>query len=161
MVYLGFWLGLATLASIVFRSAGGSAVASATLWIFLTFFLPVIGQAAASSMAPIQDLSRPRASELEDLGRLNRLFSLVSPATLYGDASSALLDPTRRSSDQAFRLAAMSRTDQFLLNRFQGLLSLPQSLILAAPDFMTLLGFAAASFLLSYLTFVRQEVRSA
>ncbi|MDR1546577.1 MAG: ABC transporter permease [Deltaproteobacteria bacterium] len=161
LVYLGFWLGVAMLASIVFRSAGGSAMASAALWIFLTFFLPVLGQAAAAAWAPFADPSRPQVEELEKLGRANRLASLVSPASLYDEASAALLDPTRRGADQTFRLAAMSRVDQYLLRRFQGLLPLPQSLIMAMPDFLMLLGFSAAAFVLSYLTFVRQEVRSA
>ncbi|MDR1111229.1 MAG: ABC transporter permease [Deltaproteobacteria bacterium] len=161
VVYVGFWLGLGLLLSIVFRSVATSALASAALWILLSFFVPVLGQAAASALVPMEDPQRPRAEELAAYGKVSRTIALASPPALYSQASSILLDPTHRGGEQALRLSTMSRLDQFLLNRFQGVLSVNQSLILAAPDLMALLALYAATFLLSYLAFVRQEVRSA
>ncbi|MDR0354747.1 MAG: ABC transporter permease [Deltaproteobacteria bacterium] len=161
VVYLGIWLGLAMLTSIIFRSVATSALASAALWILLSFFVPVLGQAAAGALAPPEDPASPRPEELAAFDRIGRTFSLASPPALFSEASAILLDPTHRGSNQAVRLATMSRTDQFLSNRFQGVLSLNQSLILLAPDLLALLAFYASTFLLSYLYFIRQEVRSA
>jgi hypothetical protein len=55
----------------------------------------------------------------------------------------------------------MSPLDRFLLDRFQAALSVSQSLIQAAPDLLVLAAFGLATWLGSFLAFVRQEVRSA
>lgn len=161
LVYLGFWLGLAIWLSIVFRSVATSALAGAAMWLLLTFLVPVLGQAAAAVLAPMDDPGRPRPDELAVYDKIGRTVSLASPAAVFGEASSILLDPTNRGGEQALRLATMSPLDRFLLDRFQGVLSVSQSLILAAPDLLVLLAFALATWLGSFLVFVRQEVRSA
>jgi ABC-2 type transport system permease protein len=161
MVYLGFWLGLAILLSIVFRSVATSALAGAVLWIMLTFLVPVLGQAAAQAVVGAGDPARPRAEELADRERVGRLVSLASPPAVFGEASAIVLDPTHRGSRQSLRLATMSPLDRFLIDRFQGVLSLSQSLILAVPDLLILTAFALATGLGALLAFVRQEVRSA
>jgi ABC-2 type transport system permease protein len=161
LVYLGFWLGLAILLSTVFRSTATSALAGAAAWLLLTFLVPVMGQAAAAAIAPLDDPGRPRPDELAAYDRVGRLVSLASPAAVFGEASTILLDPTNRGGEQALRLATMSPLDRFLLDRFQGVLTLSQSLILAAPDLLVLTAFALATWLGSFLVFVRQEIRSA
>ncbi|MDR2443250.1 MAG: ABC transporter permease [Deltaproteobacteria bacterium] len=161
VVYLGFWLGLAILASIAFRSVATSALAAAVVWILLGFFVPVLGQTAAAALTPLEDPARPRAEELAAYDHVSRLFSLASPPALFGEAAVIMLDPTHRGSEQALRLSTMSRLDRLLLNRFQGVLSVAQSLILAIPDLLVLIAFSLATFLGSYLVFVKQEVRSA
>jgi ABC-2 type transport system permease protein len=161
IVYVGFWLALAMLLSIVFRSVATSALAAAALWILMSFFVPVFGQAAAGALVPLDDPQNPRADELAAFDRVSRVIALASPPSLFSEASTMLLDPTHRGSQQALRISTMSRLDQFLLNRFQGVLSINQSLVLVTPDLLALLAFHLGVFLLSYLAFVRQEVRSA
>ncbi|MDR1677225.1 MAG: ABC transporter permease [Deltaproteobacteria bacterium] len=161
IIYVGFWLGLAIFLSIIFRTVATSALAAAALWILLSFFVPVFGQAVATALVPVEDPERPRAEEMAAFDRVSRVIALASPPALYSEASTILLDPTNRGSQQALRLSTMSRLDKFLLNRFQGGLSVNQSLVLASPDLLVLLAFYAGIFLLSYLAFVRQEVRSA
>lgn len=51
--YIGFWLGLAILASVVFRSMATSALAVLALWIFLAFFVPLGATLVADAMAPM------------------------------------------------------------------------------------------------------------
>jgi ABC-2 type transport system permease protein len=160
LVYLGFWLGAAILLSIIFRSVATSALASAALWIFLSFFVPILGQATATAVVPIDDPSRPRAEELAAYDRVGRLVTLASPPSMYSEAASIILDPTHRGSEQNLKLSTMSRLDQFLLNRFQGILSISQSLILVIPDLLVLITFAVGTFILSYIAFVKQEVRA-
>ncbi|MDR2302420.1 MAG: ABC transporter permease [Deltaproteobacteria bacterium] len=161
IIYVGFWLGLALLLSIVFRSVATSALAAAALWILMSFFVPVLGQAVAESVVAVEDVRSPRAEELAAYDRVSRIAALASPPALFSEASTILLDPTHRGSSQALRLSTMSRLDQYLLNRFQGVLSINQSLVLVTPDLLALLAFYVGTFLLSYLAFVRQEVRSA
>jgi ABC-2 type transport system permease protein len=161
IIYVGFWLGLALLLSIVFRSVATSALAAAALWVLMSFFVPVLGQAVASAAVPVADAQRPQAEELAAYDKVSRLVALASPPALFSEASTMLLDPTHRGSQQALRISTMSRVDQFLFNRFQGVLSINQSLVLVTPDLLALLSFCVATFLLAYLAFVRQEVRSA
>jgi ABC-2 type transport system permease protein len=161
LVYLGFWLGLSILFSIVLRSVATSALAGAAMWLLLTFLVPVLGQAAAAALTPLADPGRPLPEELAAYDRVARLVTLASPPAVFGEASTILLDPTNRGGAQALRLATMSQLDRFLLVRFQGGLSVQQSGILAAPDLMILAAFALATWLGSFTAFARQEVRSA
>jgi ABC-2 type transport system permease protein len=160
IVYMGFWLGLAILLSICFRSVATSAMAAAALWIFIVFFVPVLGQAAASALAPFNDPQRPQVEELVSFSRVHKALTMASPTGLFTQSSSMLLDPTHRGSDEALQMALMSRLDRYLLSRFQGGISISQSLIMVMPDLLLLICFSLLTFLLSYLVFVRQEVRS-
>ncbi|MDR1312493.1 MAG: ABC transporter permease [Deltaproteobacteria bacterium] len=160
VVYMGFWLGLAILLSILFRSVATSAMAAAAMWILVIFFLPVLSQAAASTLAPFNDPQRPRAEELATYSRVHKAATMASPTGLFTQSAAALLDPTHRGSDQAFRMALMSRVDRYLLSRFQGGISFSQSLLIVMPDILLLLCFSIVTFVLSYVVFVRQEVRS-
>ncbi|MDR1041479.1 MAG: ABC transporter permease [Deltaproteobacteria bacterium] len=160
LIYLGFWLGLSILLSILFRSVATSAMAAAALWILVIFFLPVLSQAAAATLAPFADPQRPRAEELERFSRVHKAATMASPTGLYSQSAAALLDPTHRGSDQAFRVALMSRLDRYLLSRFQGGISFGQSMLIVMPDILLLACFSILTFILSYTVFVRQEVRS-
>jgi ABC-2 type transport system permease protein len=160
IMYVGFWLGLSILLSIVFRSVTTSAMAAATLWIFIIFFLPVLGQSLAEAISPITDRSRPDPKEVASYTRINKALTMISPTGLYTESGEILLDPTHRGTDQNFRLAVMSPVDRYLLSRFQGVLSLWQSILLVMPDVLILICFTALTFLLSYVFFVRLEVRS-
>jgi ABC-2 type transport system permease protein len=160
LIYIGFWLGLAIVFSIIFRSVATSALASAALWILVAFFLPVLGQALAQVLTPAADSQRPTYQELADRDLVNQLVAKVSPTGLYNQASQTLLDPTNRGSSEAFQMAVSSRVNRILLNHFRGGLSFGQSLALMTPELLILAGFTLATFIAAYLAFVRQEVRS-
>ncbi|MDR2199533.1 MAG: ABC transporter permease [Deltaproteobacteria bacterium] len=160
VVYMGFWLGLAILLSICFRSVATSAMAAAALWIFIVFFLPILIQAGASAIAPFNDPQRPQAEELVSFTRAHKILTLASPAGLFTESSSMLLDPTHRGSDEALQIALMSRLDRYLLSRFQGGISIGQSLIIVMPDLLILACFSLLAFILSYVLFIKQEIRS-
>jgi ABC-type transport system involved in multi-copper enzyme maturation permease subunit len=124
----------------------------------MSFFVPVLGQAVADAAVTLEDPQNPQPQEMAAYERVTRLIALGSPPSLFSEASTILLDPTHRGSSQELRLSTMSRLDKYLLNRFQGILSINQSLVLVTPDLLVLLTFYVGTFLLSYLTFARQEI---
>ena len=52
LCYIGFWLGVAVLASVLFRSTATSALAVLALWILLAFFVPLGAKVTANALAP-------------------------------------------------------------------------------------------------------------
>jgi ABC-2 type transport system permease protein len=160
LVYIGFWLGLSIVFSIIFRSVATSALAAAALWILIAFFLPVLGQALAQAVTPAVDAQRPTYEELAKREMVNQVVAKASPTGLFNQAAQVILDPTNRGGSEAFQVAVSSRVNRLLLTHFRGGLSLSQSLGLMAPEFLILAGFALSTFILAYLTFSRQEVRS-
>ncbi|MDR2353304.1 MAG: ABC transporter permease [Deltaproteobacteria bacterium] len=160
IVYLGFWLGLAILLSIIFRSVATSAMAAAALWILVIFIVPILGQGIARMISPFSDPQRPLPEEILAYTKVHKVMTLASPTSLFTQSASILLDPTHRGSNEAIQVAMMSRLDRYLLSRFQGGIGFGQSVILITPDILILICFSLATFLLSYLAFARQEVRS-
>jgi ABC-2 type transport system permease protein len=72
--YVGFWLALAILASVLFRSMATSALAVLALWIFLAFFVPLGARLAADTrslilMGPMERLSLSRFENPLPLGQ--------------------------------------------------------------------------------------------
>ncbi|MCX5735863.1 MAG: ABC transporter permease [candidate division NC10 bacterium] len=53
VIYIGFWLALAILCSVLFRGMATSALATIALWIFFAFFMALVAKQAADVIAPI------------------------------------------------------------------------------------------------------------
>jgi len=153
--YLAFWLGLAILFSILFRSLATSALASVALWIFFSFFMGFVANLTADAIRPVynrQDIVQVMANE-----RLAHALSLISPATLYAEATTAILDPFQRSTS---RLLVVTPLEGLSLERFQGPLPLDQSMFLVWPHVVLLIALTLICFGISYVTFMRQEIRT-
>jgi ABC-2 type transport system permease protein len=88
---------------------------------------------------------------------IQRVVSLVSPMTLYGDATSTILDPMRKSP-RSFIL--MGPLERFSLSRFQNPLPLGQSMVIVAPFMISLIAITFVCFGICYAVFMRQEIRS-
>lgn len=159
VIYLGFWLGAAMLMSILCRGALSSALASAALWIFMAFFVSLMAGGAASVLAPVADPLRPARDEVLAQGEIFRKISLASPVNLYNEGVSFLLDPSSRTLHQGRQLLDKAVTDRYT-GRYTGPLELGQSLILVIPHLAAMLALTAFVFWLSYLAFMRQEIRS-
>ncbi|HAM53861.1 MAG TPA: ABC transporter [Candidatus Rokubacteria bacterium] len=157
-IYVGFWLGLAILGSVVFRGMATSALAVLALWIFLAFFVPVVASLAADALAPV-----PPTPTMEDIPvvlqneQIKRAVSYVSPMTLYSDATAVLLDPMRKTTRSLVLLGPMERLS---LTRFQNPLPLAQSALVAAPHLLLLVAGTFVVFAICYATFMRQEIRA-
>jgi ABC-2 type transport system permease protein len=153
IVYGAFWMSLSVLFSIIFRRTATSALASIALWIFLFFFLSMIAGSIASAMVPIDQKSS--AELLAQNDTIYRTISRVSPGTLYGEATQVLLMPELGNASTTLMLISI-----YTAGLIPGSLSLDQSLIIVWPQIISLIALTAVCFALSYIKFMREEIRS-
>jgi len=154
VIYVGFWLGMAILFSVIFRSVGTAALASVALWIFVSFFIGFGYRFIADVIVP-PDQDNPEV--MVKNARIREGISRVSPVNLYSDATSTILDPYRRTTKSFVLLGPM---DAIFMSRFQNALPLTQSLLVVAPYLITILAMTVVCFGISYLIFMKQEIRS-
>lgn len=154
--YIGFWLGVAILSSVLFRSMATSALAVLALWIFLAFFVPLAARAIADGAVPVP-ASNPEVETVLQHEQLKRAVSYVSPIALYEDATAVVLDPLRKTTRSLVLMGPMERLS---LSRFQNPLPLLQSALVAAPHLILLVAITVVCFGISYACFMRQEVRT-
>ncbi len=150
VVYVAFWMSLSILFSIAFKQTATSALAGMAVWIFATFFLPMLAGVAADSMVKIG----PDSSISELLAHANwqSMLSRISPSTLYEEATVTVLTPGIRS------------VGPILVEQTRGMLPNPlswsQSLLIVWPDVVGLVALTLICFAVSYVMFMRQEIRS-
>jgi ABC-2 type transport system permease protein len=159
ILYISFWMGVAILFSVVFRGTATSALASLAVWIGLSFFIGLGGSLLADAVAPVNqtaDMELAAKSFVKN-ANIQRAVSLISPATLYGDATSTILDPRRKTPRQ---FVLMGPLEQLSLSRFQNPLPLPQSMVVVAPFMISLIAITFLCFGICYAIFMRQEIRS-
>ena len=150
VIYLGFWLSLGILFSIVFRQTATSALASIALWLFFTLFLYMLAGLIADQMAPIKPgVSADVFAKHESIRDLVLRFS---PVALYEEATTAILIPSYRGLGIAALLqeAAVPTSP----------LPLGQSLLIVWPQLVSLVALTSVCFAISYVIFMRREIRS-
>ena len=155
ILYVSFWLGIAILFSVVFRSTATSALASLAIWIFFSFFVGLGAGFVANAVAPINQSST--SAELVKNEQVQRTVSLLSPATLYNDATTTILDPTRKTTRGFVLVGPLERLS---LSRFQNPLPLLQSLIIVVWYLIAIIAITLVCFGVCYLVFMRQEIRT-
>ena len=146
--YVGFWLALALLFSLLLQRTVTAALGSLALWLFLVIFAPLIAQVVAGFIAP-------NPSTPEELSRqvdIAAMISRISPSTLYGETVHVLLNPTAR----VLGIALEEQTQGILLTP----LALGQSLLIILPQLTTLIALMAVCFGISYIKFMRAEIRA-
>jgi ABC-2 type transport system permease protein len=146
--YVGFWLALAMLFSLLFQKTVTAALASMAVWLFMSLFVSIFGQAIAGIIVPDPSTPEQLAYQADVANVINR----ISPSTLYSESVSILLNPAAR----VFGLALESQAQGILPTP----LALDQSLILIWPHFTTLFGLVAVCFGISYIIFMRAEIRA-
>jgi ABC-2 type transport system permease protein len=155
MIYMAFWLGVAILFSILFRSTATSALASLAVWIFFSFFVTIgvsILANALSSDAQLNPQSAARKAEWL------KYVVIASPMELYSDATGTVIDPMRKSTRST--LLPMGPLEAISMSRFSGPLPLGQSFLVVMPHIISLVAITAICFAVSYTVFMRQEIRS-
>ncbi len=158
ILYVSFWLGIAILFSVVFRSTATSALASLAVWIFFSFFVGLGAGFMADAVAPIsQSGSNVDPNVLIKHEDVQRTVSLLSPMNLYNDATTTILDPTRKTTRGVVFVGPLERLS---LSRFQNPLPLLQSLIIVAPYLISIIAITFVCFGVCYLVFMRQEIRT-
>ena len=158
ILYISFWLGISILFSVVFRSTATSALASLALWIFFSFFVGLGAGLMADAVAPVsQSGSNVDPNVLIKHEEVQRTVSLLSPMNLYNEATTTILDPTRKTTKG---LVLMGPLERLSLSRFQNPLPLLQSLIIVAPYLISIVAITFLCFGVCYLIFMRQEIRT-
>ncbi|MFB2118497.1 ABC transporter permease [Parapedobacter sp. 2B3] len=149
VLYVAFWLNLAVFLSIRFRQAATSALTAIAIWLFFTIFYQLIVNMVARAMAP-PDM----ASQEQLLGYQQFIVNLmrVVPSQLYADATTTLLVPSVRSLGPL--------TMQQAYGAIPSPLPLGQSLLIVWPQLTGLIAATVVCFALSYVSFMRKEIRS-
>jgi ABC-2 type transport system permease protein len=147
--YVGFWLALAMLFSLVFQKTVTAALASMAVWLFMLLFIPVLTLAIANIAVP--DATTPEAvSRQMDIANL---VGRISPATLFQESVQILLNPT---TGRTFGGVLPGQAEGILATP----LAIEQSLRLIWPHITTLFGLVAVCFGISYIIFMRAEIRA-
>lgn len=151
VVYMSLWLAVSMLFSILFRHAATSALSVVAAWLFFVVFLQLLAGLVAGALFPVNDSSGYEA--LLGNARTQQAISRLSPSVLYGEAVGTILDPSART------LSAILLTEQ-IAGAVSGMLPLGQSVLLVWPHLIGLIALTMICFALSYIGFMRQEVRA-
>jgi ABC-2 type transport system permease protein len=154
VIYISFWLGVAILFSILFRSTATSALASLAVWIFFSFFVTIGASILANALASDAELNPTSTARRAELVRY---AVLASPMELYSDATATIIDPLRKSTRSALPRGPL---EAISMTRFSGPLPLAQSILVVMPHIVLLVAITVICFALSYVVFMRQEIRS-
>lgn len=155
--YISFWLGISILFSIFFKGIATSALASVALWIFLSFFISLGAEVAANAVAPADGQNQTKPETIVKNIRIKETVSLISPMVLYSKATEIIIDPMRKTTGSIIMMGPM---EELLSSRFQNPLTLSQSMILVFPHMTALIAITLICFAISYLVFLKQEIRT-
>jgi ABC-2 type transport system permease protein len=155
IIYISFWLGVAILFSIFFRSTATSALAALALWIFFSFFVSIGANVVANALA--SDTSPQNPEAVLKQAKIVKSLSLISPMELYTDATATIIDPMRKSTRSIISVGPM---ENLSMSRFSGPLPLSQSILIVIPYIISLVAITIICFAVSYTVFMRQEIRS-
>jgi ABC-2 type transport system permease protein len=149
IVYGAFWMGLAILFSIVFRRVAASLLFSLALWLFFSIFILLIAPGIANALAPT---ASGEQAELIRNYEMQRMITRFSPNILFQEATTVLLVPIVRS----LGMVSTAQATYMVPNP----LSLGQSILLVWPHITSLISLSAVCFAVSYILFMRQEIRA-
>ncbi|MFC3196241.1 ABC transporter permease [Parapedobacter deserti] len=149
VLYVAFWLNLSVFLSIRFRQAATSALTAIAVWLFFTVFYQIIVNLIARAMLPPET-----ASPQQLIGYQQFVLNLmrVVPSQLYTDATTTLLMPSVRS------LGPLTMEQAY--GAIPSPLPLGQSLLIVWPQLTGLIAATVVCFALSYVSFMRKEIRS-
>lgn len=149
VLYVAFWLNLSVFLSIRFKQGATSALTAIAIWLFFTVFYQIIVNLVARAMAPAE-----MASPQQLVGYQQFILNLmrVVPSQLYADATTTLLVPSVRSLGPL--------TMQQTYGAIPSPLPLGQSLLIVWPQLTGLIAATVVCFGLSYMSFMRKEIRS-
>ncbi len=146
IVYVSFWLSLSILLSIKFSQASTSALSGISVWLFFTVFYSILVNVVYSIIIPA-------GRKLSVSGEQTKLSILrLTPNQLFNDITNVLLTPEIRS------------LGPLTMEQVRGAIPTPlpvfESLMLVWPQFVGLVSGTILCFFLSYLFFMRKDVRT-
>ncbi|QEC53783.1 ABC-2 type transport system permease protein [Anseongella ginsenosidimutans] len=149
ILYVAFWLNLSILFSVRFRQAATSALSAIAVWVFFSVFYGMIVNVIARVIQP-----GAMAGPGKMLAHQKFILFLqdLSPSQLFSDATLTLLMPSVRS------LGPLTRAQ--VVGAIPSPLPLGQSLLLVWPQLTGLIAVTVICFALSYVYFMKKEIRS-
>jgi len=149
IIYVAFWLNLSILFSVIFRQPATSALSGIAIWLFFAVFYELIVNLILKPITPT-DMSPPQQVFMYENLRLAMMR--IMPNQLFSEATTTLLMPSIRS------LGPLSMAQVY--GTIPGPLPLGQSLLLVWPQVTGLFAATILCFVLSYVFFMRREIRS-
>lgn len=148
-VYVAVWINLAIFFSVRFRQPATSALAGIAVWLFFTVFYPLLLSLILKPMEPSEMAS---AAEIIKFEKTRLLLVQLMPNELFSQATTTMLTPSIRSIGPL--------TIQQIYGSIPAPLPLSQSLLIVLPQIIGLLALTLICFILSYISFMRREIRS-
>jgi len=149
-VYAGVWLAVAMVFSTIFRSPATSALATLTVWLLFTIFWPMLSPLIAGAVVPLDPFDPMTAVHQVEL---QRAIARISPNTLFGEMTLAILNPETRSLGIVFA----NQLSQAVMG---APLPISQSLLLIWPQLACMIAALLVLFTGAYVSFQRQEIRA-
>ncbi len=149
IIYVAFWVNLSVLFSVRFHQPATSALAGIAVWIFFTVFYPMIVNLITKAFEPSSVAS---AQQILIFGKIKLGLMRILPNELFSEATTTLLIPSVRSLGPL--------TMEQVQGTIPGPLPIGQSLLLVWPQVTALISATVLCFLLSYVSFMRREIRS-
>ncbi len=154
ILYASFWLAFALLLSVIIRGAASAALVGFGSWLGLIMFGQFLLPLLAGALFPSN--TSGTANDYFASTSAQAMFLRISPATLYQDIVTALMNPTTKS------VLGVGNLGQYVAAQEQipSLLTLDQSILIVWPQIVALVALTVAMFALAYVLFLRQEVRA-
>lgn len=151
IVYGSFWMSISMLFSIVMKNVVASILTAIPIWLFLTFFWPYIAPQIANQIIPVE-AGATLATQLSNVTLSYNLLR-ISPFILFYESTAAIIDPTLGQF-------TMQVSDSDLSKMILRPLQLNQSFVQVWPQLVIIVMLAIICFAISYIAFMRQEIRS-
>lgn len=149
ILYISFWLNLSIFFSVKFHQPATSAMAGIAVWLFFTVFYSIIVSLIAKAAQPSETASAQQVLSYQEF--IINLFRVL-PSQLFSDITTAFLIPSVRSLGPL--------TVEKIYGTIPGALPLGQSILLVWPQITGLAAATIICFVMSYVSFMRREIRS-
>ena len=150
ILYICFWLALAIMFSVFCRHSATSALASIAVWVIFAIFMSLLSGLIANLVYPMNTDYEQSANALKNYN-CQLVINRLSPYYLYTEAVSTILNPAVRAVNPV--------TVNQMIGAISGYLPFEQSLLLVWPNLAGLAALTLLVFMISYIKFMRQEIR--
>lgn len=152
IIYISFWLNLGILFSIRFKQAATSALAGIGVWIFFSIFYSMIMNVFAKSYLTSESITS--IDEMESRHGLLMFLMRLSPNYLFSESTTILLTPHVNTTNP------FSMNVEEAAGSIASPLPIDQSLLLIWPQLTGIIAATLICFAISYMLFMRQDIRT-
>ncbi|NLY42917.1 MAG: ABC transporter permease [Clostridiaceae bacterium] len=150
ILYMSLWLAVSQLFSLFFKQTATSALACIAIWLFLSVFVGLLSGVITEALFPAS--SSTTVDVLLRKSQVKLMLNRLSPSTIYDELTVTLLNPGVRTLGPI--------TQEQLVGAIAGALPFFQSLLLVWPHLVSLIAINMICFTVSYIYFMRQEIRA-